>query len=462
MKKRRFAAPHVYIILMALIFLCGLLSYVIPAGEYATIVVDGHERIDAGQYHRIESTPVTLMQMLSALPRGLTESAQIIFFVLIVGGAFAILQETGAIEAGIGRVIQLFRGKTLLLLPVILLLFMLGGAIFGMSEETLPFVPIFVSMCIAMGYDSITGTALVFCGSAAGYAGAFMNPFTVQVAQGIAGLPLLSGLSFRVVMFVVYYLVTASYLLFYARRVQRDAEASSMHELDSQREDLIDLKHLTRFDGRKKAVLCVFVLSIGLLVAGVIHWDWYIDEIAALFIGMAIAVALAGRMSPNQFAENFAKGVSEIASSALVIGFARGVLVVLTDGHILHTILFSIASLLEKLPSIFAVLGMYILQCLLNFLVPSGSGQAAVSLPILVPLGDLAGVTRQTVCIAYQLGDAISNAFSPTVGGCVAGLALAKIPWAKWMKWILPLVVIQYAIGAIFLIIAHTMGLGPF
>lgn len=461
-KKREIAVPHVYVILLALILLCSLLSYVIPAGRYETAVIDGREMIDAATYHTVESTPVTLMQMLSAVPRGMTESAQIIFFIFIVGGAFAILQKTGAIEAGVGKICRLFQGKTLALIPVIILLFSLGGAVFGMSEETIPFIPIFVSLCIAMGYDSLTGTAIVFCGAGAGYAGAFMNPFTLQVAQGIAGLPLLSGMGYRIVMYAAYVLLTSSFLVLYACRVKRNPQSSLMYEEDLRREDVIDLENLKPFGAREKLVLAIFAASIALLVFGVVRWGWYMDEISALFFGMAIAVAAAARMTPNEFSVIFGAGMAEIASGALVVGFARGVLVVLTDGQIIHTILHAAASVLENLPSAASALGMYLFQCMLNFLVPSGSGQAAVSIPIMAPLGDLVGVTRQTACVAYQLGDAISNIFTPTSGFFMAGLALARIPWTKWARWILPLIGMQYALGAAFVVIAHMIGLGPF
>ncbi|MBQ8618182.1 MAG: YfcC family protein [Clostridia bacterium] len=461
-EKKGFPVPHVYVILLSLILICSLMSYIVPAGQYDMMNVNGREVVDAATYHHVESSPVTLMQMLSAVPRGMTQSAQIIFFIFIVGGAFAILEKTGAIEAGIGKVCQMLGGRTLLLLPVIVLLFSMGGAVFGMSEETIPFIPIFVSLCIAMGYDSITGTAIVFCGAAAGYAGAFMNPFTLQVAQGIAGLPILSGFGYRVVMYIAYLVLTCCFIMWYARRVKKNPEKSPMYHEDQARDDIIDLDNLKPFGGREKAILAVFAGAIVLLVYGVISWGWYMDEISALFIGMAILIAVIARMTPNAFAVTFGEGMAGIASGALVIGFARGLLVVMTDGNILHTILYAVAGVLENLPSLVSALGMYVFQCLLNFLVPSGSGQAAVSIPIMAPLGDLVGVTRQTTCIAFQLGDAISNIFTPTSGFFMAGLALAKIPWTKWAKWILPLIGMQYALGGVFVVIAHLIGLGPF
>jgi len=461
-EKRKFEVPHVYILLMGLILICGLLSYVVPAGQYGMMTAGDREIIDSASFHTVESTPVNLMQLLSAIPRGMAESAQIIFFIFIVGGAFGVLQETNAIEAGIGSLIRLLKGKTLVILPVVLFLFSLGASVFGMSEETIPFIPIFVSLCIAMGYDSITGMAIVACGSAAGYAGAFMNPFTIQVAQGIAELPLLSGLEYRIVMFAVFFAVTAAFIMWYAGKVKKDPAKSSMYELDKAREDVVDLNNLKPFGRKEKAVLAVFVLAIALLVYGVIAKGWYMDEISALFLGMAIVVAVVAGMKPNHFAKTFGAGMADMATGALVVGFARGVLVVLTDGNILHTILNAAATVLAKLPSTASAIGMYIFQCLLNFLVPSGSGQAAISIPIMAPLGDLVGVTRQTACIAFQIGDGLSNVLTPTSGTLMATLALAKIPWSKWAKWLLPLIGLQYLVGVIFVAVAHLIALGPF
>ena len=313
-----------------------------------------------------------------------------------------------------------------------------------------------------MGFDSITGVAIVFCGAGAGFAGAFMNPFTVQVAQGIAELPLLSQTPFRVVMYVCFVALAILFVMRYAMKVKKNPQLSPMHAFDQTREDTVDLEELPSFGGKEKAILIVFVLAIILLVFGVIKWGWYMDEIAALFLGMSFIVAVIARMGFNNYANVLGKGMADIASGALVVGFARGILVVMTDGQILHTILHAAAEGLSKLPSMISAVGMYIFQCLLNFIVPSGSGQAAVSIPIMAPLGDLVGVTRQTATIAFQLGDGISNIFTPTSGYFMAGLAIAKVPWSKWAKWILPLIGLEYLLGAIFVVVAQAMHLGPF
>lgn len=466
-KKKKFTVPHVYILLLLMILIFSLLSYIVPAGTYDMMtIVDnpetGHERevVNPDSFSYVESTPVTLLQFLTAVPRGLQETAQIIFFIFIVGGAMAVVNETKAIEAGMGRLIKNLKSKSWIIIPVVMFFFSICGSVFGMAEETLPFIPIFVGLMIAAGYDSITGTAVVFCGAGAGFAGAFINPFTIQVAQGIAQVEILSGMGFRIVMYICMLILTVAFVLRYASKVKKDPTLSLMHEDDIKREDVVDLEALPEFDGRRKAILIVFVIAIIFLVYAVVTWGWYMDEIAALFFVMSWIVALIDKnLGFNSYAETLGKGMADVAGGALVVGFARGILVVMTDGNILHTILHSCAGFLEKLPSMVSAVGMYIFQCLLNFIVPSGSGQAAVSMPIMAPLSDLVGVTRQTACIAFQLGDGISNIFTPTSGYFIAGLALAKIPWAKWAKWILPLIGLQYLLGAVFVVVAQIIGL---
>lgn len=461
-KKRRLQVPHVYVLLLGIVLVFCILSYIIPAGQYDRVEVDGREVVDAASFTFVDQTPVDLMGFLTSVPRGLVESAQIIFFIFIVGGSIYVLQETGAIDAALGRLAKRFSGTELLLIPVIMFVFSLGGSVIGLAEETLPFIPIMVSLAIAMGFDSMTGTAIVLCGAGAGFAGAFMNPFTVGVAQGIAGLPIYSGLGLRVALYIVMVTVTILWIMRYARKVKKSPQLSSMYAVDQQREEKLELENLRPFGKREVFILLVFAATIVLLVWGVLAQGWYMNEIAALFLAMGIIVALIGGMGFNGYANALGVGMANVASGALVVGFARAILVVMTDSNTLDTILYWAANLLSALPGAITALGMYVFQCLLNFLVPSGSGQAAVSIPIMAPLADLVGVTRQTACLAFQLGDGISNIFSPTSGYFMAGLALARIPWAKWAKWFLPLLFIQYAVGAVFVIFAQLTNYGPF
>lgn len=462
-KKKKLQVPHVYILLIGIILLCSVLTYIIPAGQYQMMTLaDGREVVDPVSFQNVENTPVSLMGFLTSIPRGMVESASIIFFIFIVGGSFTVLQDTGAIEAGLGRLTKALSGSEIIIIPAVMIAFSLGGAIIGMAEETLPFIPIMVSLAVAMGFDSITGTAMVLCGAGCGFAGAFMNPFTIGVAQGIAGLPMFSGMTLRIVLYFCMVSLTIIFVILYARKVKREPQLSCMYDVDIAREDKLDLSNLHAFGGREKLILLVFAASIALLIFGVVKYGWYMNEIAALFLGMAMVVAAIGGLGFNGFANSLGKGMADVAAGALIVGFARGILVVMTDGNIIHPILNGAANFLGQLPAAVTAIGMYIFQCLLNFIVPSGSGQAAVSIPIMAPLADLVGITRQTACLAFQLGDGISNIFTPTSGYFMAGLALAKISWTKWAKWILPLIGMQYLLGAIFVVVAQMTNYGPF
>lgn len=463
-KKRKFAVPHVYALLTGLIILCAILTYIIPAGTYDTMVLeDGREVLNPETFRYIEQTPVDVMGAMNAVFRGLVEAADIVFLIFIFGASFGVIGDTGAIEAGLVKVSKALAGRELIIIPVLMFLFSLMGAIIGSAEDLLPYIPICVGLSLALGFDSITGTAIVLCGGAAGFAGAFMNAYTEGVAQGIAGLPLFSGLGYRIVVYVLLVTLTIAFVMFYARKVKKNPQLSRVYAIDQQRDDKLELdEELHPFGIRQKLVLLALLITIVLLAYGTIKWGWYFNEIAGLFFALSIVSAIIGGMSVNEFAESISRGMVGICSGALVCGFARGIMVVLTDGNIIHTILHATADILMQLPSVISAVGMYIFQCLLNFAIPSGSGQAAVSMPIMAPLADMVGVTRQTATLAFQLGDGISNIFTPTSGYFMAALALAKIPWEKWARWILPLIGLQYLLGAILVVVAHMMDWGPF
>lgn len=466
MKKSHFKIPHVYIILMLIAFVFAVLTYVIPAGSYEMekVEVNKVERsiIKADTFQYVEQTPVNLMEYLSAIPIGMQQAAQISFFIFIVGGAFAVVRKTEAIEAGLGRVAKKLKGKEIFMIPIATLMFALSSAMIGNYEENLPFIPIFVSLFLAIGYDSILGTAVVLCGAGAGFAGAIMNPFTVGVSQGIAGLPLFSGLGLRIALFIALQVLTIGYLIRYAYKIRKKPELSPMYEDDKQREDSMDLEAIPELTGRRKLILLVFLLTLILLVYGVIHFSWYINQIAGLFIGMSIVVACIYGMGFDGYAKALQEGFRDIAVGALIVGFARAILVVMQEGNILHTILYVVSNMLQKTNSMVSAVCAYLFQTLTNYLIPSGTGQAAVTMPIMAPLGDLTGVTRQTMCLAFQIGDGITNVFTPTAGTLMAALALVKIPWTKWAKWIFPLILMQQLVGLIFIIIAHSIQFGPY
>ncbi len=463
LEKKVKKVPHVYVILLGIVLICAALTYIVPSGQYLRVEgPDGRMVVDPNSFQLIANTPVNLWGVLKSVPQGMVESAEIIFFIFIVGGAFNVINATGAIDAGIGKLTKTMSGREKLVIPIVMIAFSLGGAVFGMAEETIPFIPVMVTLAIALGFDSLTGAGMVLIGAGAGFAGSFMNPFTVGVAQGIAELPLFSGFGYRIICYLFYLTLAIGFMLWYASKVKKNPEFSPMYEFDRKREERLDFNNLKEFTGTHKIVLLIVFISIFLLIFGVVKYGWYITEIAALFLGMAIVVGLVGNLGLNGFAESLVEGMASLAGGALVVGFAKAILIVLNQGNILDPMLNSISGAVATLPSTLAALGMYIFQCLLNFAIPSGSGQAAVTMPIMAPLSDLVNVTRQTAVLAFQFGDGISNIFTPTSGYFMAGLALAKIPWNKWAKWIFKYILMAYGVGAVLIIIAQLINLGPF
>lgn len=302
-------------------------------------------------------------------------------------------------------------------------------------------------------------------GASIGFTTAIMNPFTVGIAQGIAQLPIFSGIGYRIVLLVIMYAVSVGFIYRYAMKVKKDpslgfygegiaANATSASALAPADDQPLSQTH--------KWVLICFLLNFVALIYGVLQFQWYITEISALFVILAIVITLISRMSADQLIESFMKGAAGMLTGALIIGLSRATLVVLGDGHVIDTLLFHAAGMLHEIPPVLSAAGMYILQALIHFVVPSGSGQAALTMPIMAPLADLVGVTRQTAVLSFSLAGGIGNIIFPTSGYFMAGLALAGIPWIRWAKWILPLILTQFAIGLVAVIVANFMHYGPF
>lgn len=455
-KKKKFEFPHVIVILFSITIIASILSYIIPAGEFDRVDQDGTMVVVEGTYQTVESNPPGLFDVFLSVPEGMTEGASIIFFILIVGGSFAVLLETRAIDAMMGRLTTTMQGKEIYVIPVFMILFAIGGATFGMSEEAIPFMLILVPLAIKMGFDSMTGAAIVLIGAHAGFTAAFINPFTVGVAQSIAGVPMFSGMGVRFVFWLIFVGISIAYVMIYANKVKKNPEISLMYE-DDQKEALNEPETGIVERATKRHALIIGVLGLTLigLALGVIFLDWYVNEIAALFFIMGLVVGLIGRLPLNRIADAFIKGCQDLALGALVVGFAYSILIILENSNTIDTILNFAANTISSWPGYLSAIGMFGIQSILNFIVPSGSGQAALTMPIMAPLADLVDVSRQTAVLAFQMGDGISNIVTPTSGAFMAALAVAKVPWVRWIKWILPLILIHYALGVIFVTIAH-------
>ncbi len=457
--------PHTYVILFSIILIAAIASYIVPAGHFDTVLneITGKTVVDPNSFQYVEQSPVSFFDIFKSIPRGMKAGASIIFFIFIVGGAFEMLTSTGAIEAGINRTVKNLSGKESLMIPVFVLVFALGGATFGMAEETLIFVPIGIMLSRKMGYDALVGTGMVTLGAAVGFNSGFLNPFTVGVAQGIAELPLFSGIALRITAYVVFYSITVFFLMRYAKKVKYNPELSLVSELEmeenSHHTQISQLRDMTSRDGLVLAVLLGGLITIAY---GVMKFGWYITEIAAAFIIIGILGGLIGGSKPSELASDFVKGAKGLVFGALVVGVARGILVVLQDGQIIDTMIYSLSGLIKTLPSSITSIGMFITQVIINFFIPSGSGQAAATMPIMVPLSDIVGVTRQTAVLAYQFGDGFTNSIIPTSSVLMAYLSIANIPYNKWVRFVYPLIFAWVIAGCTFIIFANATNYGPF
>ena len=457
-KKRK--EINVYALLFFILIVATLLTYVLPAGEYTRVEMNGRNVVQPGTYQGVEQAPVSLMGFISAIHTGLVESSDIIFFVLIIGGVFGILTATGAVESLIVTISRNMQNREKWLIPIMMFFFALGGALMGMAEETLAYIGIMIPLALALGFDVITGTAIVLVGASIGFTTAVMNPFNVGVARGIAELPLFSGIAYRIVLFVIMYVVAVWFVTRYAMKVKRDPSKGFFAENGFDTAMMADAN--LQMDTKHKWIIGAFLVNFGVLAYGVIQYGWYITEIAGLFTLLGVIIGIIGRLSPNEIVNAFLKGAAGLIGGALIIGFARAIVVVLTNGQVIDTILFYTSGVLENLPPALSAVGMLILQAIISFIVPSGSGQAALTMPIMASLADLIGVTRQTAVLSFTLADGIGNIILPTSGYFMAGLALAGIPWTRWAKWILPLILTQYGIAIVAVILAQLFHYGPF
>ncbi|SDH76959.1 Uncharacterized membrane protein YfcC, ion transporter superfamily [Alteribacillus persepolensis] len=448
--------PHTFLILFGIIVLVAIISYFIPPGEYErTINEDGQSVVVDGTYTSVEPNPPVFFDLFQAIHLGMVEAAMIIFFIFVVGGSFHVFRETKAIEGAFGSMSKQLVGRELFVIPCVMLFFGVAGASVGVFEEMLPFIMIMIPIALKMGFDSVVGAAMVLVGVASGFTAAFMNPFTIGVAQGIAELPLFSGMGVRIVFWIVFMLVSIWYVMRYAKKVRNDHTLSITYEEDKQWDIDMNDNHHHKLTKRQTAVLAVLLTTLVVLAFGVIKFGWYLTEISAVFVIMAVVMGIINGMNVNKIAKSFAEGCQEIVVGALVVGFAYGAVVILENSSTIDTILYSMVNALSEWPSSIAAFGIFIAQSLLNFIVSSGSGQAALSMPIIAPLADLIDVQRQTAVLAFQMGDGISNIFSPTSGLLLAALAMSGISWIKWIKFIWPLIIIHYALGAVFVTIVH-------
>ena len=452
---------NAFVLMFLVIVIMTILTYILPAGQYDRMEQDGRTVVDPSSFQFVESTPVGILEMFNSVHLGLVEGSSIILFVFLFGGALGIMQRTGAIDSFIKFIAARFGTKEKILIPLLVLIFALLGTLIGSAEDTLVYIAIIVPMTMALRFDALTGFAIVMLGTlATGFVSGITNPFNVGVAQSIAELPIYSGMGLRIAIFVIFYILTVFYIYIHAMKVKKNPELGVYGKFNRHEQVEIDLNF--KMGTRHRLALFILLINFIALVVGVIKFEWYISEIGGIFLLSAIIMGVIGKVSPNDMANGFVDGARDMTAGALIIGIAQTILVITTNGGLLDTILFYSTSLVGQLPASINAIGMFIMQLFLNFIVPSGSGQAALTMPIMTPLADLIGVNRQTAVFAFQMGDGISNMVIPTSGVLLAGLAIAGIPFTRWVRWVFPYFLIQVAIAIIFLIIAQATNYGPF
>jgi uncharacterized ion transporter superfamily protein YfcC len=437
-------SPDVFVIAFTLILIAAAATWILPGGAYQREkeIVGGATRevVVPGTYHVEPSKPQVTAIFLAPM-RGFLRMGAIVGLIFIVGGAFNILNDTGAVAAGIHQLVKLLGGRSYLIIPIVMTVFSFFGGAYGMAEEAIPFALIFVPLALALGYDSIVGVCLSFVAAGVGFSAGFLNPFTVQISQAIAGVPLGSGIYYRIAVWIIATALAIVWVMIYGARVKANPTRSLMYDLDRQRREEIGKAEAEQVVFTWRHGLCLLVLFgavVGLIVGSTVY-KWYMVEFAGLFFAMGVLAGLAAGIGPNRLAKSFITGAKDLGGAALIVAFAGGIVVILEDGHILDTILHGMASVTSHFGGVLAAHAMYVLQCILNFFIPSGSTKAVLTMPLLAPLADLSGITRQTLVLAYQLGAGFNSMILPTSAVTVGTLTLAKIPYERWVRWNWPL-----------------------
>ena len=462
--KKKFVFPNTYVIIILMMIVAVLLTWMIPSGEFERVKdeVSKQSIIIPGTFKYIENNPISLFKIPVYIMKGLAKASDIVFLVIIVGGAFNIIIETGMFQSFAGRLTKIFSNKEVLIIPAFSTIFALACTTMGVNTF-IGFAPIAVIIARSIGYDAIVGVSMVALGGAIGFSTGTFNPFTTGVAQSLAGLPIFSGLGYRFVCLVVFLVVTNIYIIWYAKKIKANPEASVVYEMEQENKKIeVSEKQHDKIEGRHYLVLLIVIACFVLLVYGSQNWKWKLQENAAMFIWMGVLSGFAYGFGPSKIAEEFTKGAKKLVYGALMIGMANGISLILTDGKILDTTVQYLGGLLVTLPSYFQAAGMFLMQLLINGLITSGSGQAAATMPIMLPVADIIGITKQTTVLAFNFGDGLSNYILPTSSALMGFIAMVGISYSNWMKFMWKLFLIWIVVGAILVIVANSINYGPF
>lgn len=446
--------PHTYVLLTVILLIVVAMTWVIPAGVYDRVLdeASGKMVVLPESFHFVEGIRPGFFDIFLALQRGYVSAANILFLIVFAYSYVYLLTESGTLNNSIQVLVRLLGDRTHLLIPVCMMLFGLLGATLGIFEETYGLVPVFIGIMAALGYDPLVGGAVVYVGVATGFAAALTNPFSVGIAQSIAEVPLNSGLLYRAVIFLIFQGVAIWYVMRYARRVKADPAKSVLYGEPYEVQIPAPKERTQEFTLRQKLCLLLFFVTIGILLYGTTQLEWYIDEIAAMFLMMMVITGVVAGYSATQICQTFIASTKSVVPSILVIGFTRGILLTMQDAMISDTIVYELARLLNYSNKALSAVGMLVLQNIINFFITGSSSQATITMPIMAPVADIVGLSRQTAVLCYCFGDGFSDMFWPTACSLECGLMGVSIN--KWYRFIGPLFVIMILLQIFFVVVS--------
>jgi len=451
--------PHTLTLLFFLMVAALVATWIVPQGQFQTEVTEtGREVVVPGTFEVADERELlSPWELFTAIPRAFADAQNIIFFLLIIGGVLAVIRQTGSIDALLGGLLKRFSTRPGTLIFAVVFVFALTSSAMGASGEYIPFVLILVALCRAMRLDAMTAVGIVVAGYGIGYGVAAFNPYTVVVAQEVADLPTYSGWPFRLAITLPFVLIGWHHVWSYARRVEADPSRSLVHDVEIPDQGKAPEEY-PAMQNRHLLVLAGFVAALGISIWGIAQWGWYLTELGAAFLVLGLGAALVFRLDASETAGRFVKGATDLTETALLVGVARGIALVMEDGQILHSIVHALSLPLSAVGPELAAVGMLGMQAILNFFVPSGSGQAFVTMPLMAPLGDIVGVSRQVSVLAFQFGDGFANMLIPTNAVLMGILGMAGIPYDRWFRFCLPLFLKLMVAAAVVMVVAVLIG----
>ena len=457
-EKKPFKMPHTFVIIISIILFVTAMTWLIPAGEYVRYKnAAGIEVIDPTQFSFVERTPVNPLRIPLYIVEAICKRISLMLVILFSGGAFALISKSGALHAAVAKVAKLFKDRLYVFIPIMTTVFALICTTQGVNQF-IAFAPIVVMITMAMGLDSIVGAAIILLGGCVGFSTGTLNPSTTLVAQEIAELPPYSGIGYRIVCFAVFLIVTNIYLIRYATKIRRDPTLSPMYELDKDNEmKHLDMDSFGALTLRKGLIVAALAAALALMVYGGIKFSWDMEELAAVFIGLAVVVGFLAGETPSSMSVIFIDGCKKMLTAALIIGLATAIANVMTAGHIVDTVIYGLSSVMSYAPKFLVAPVMYLVNTLISFVIVSGSGMASAVMPITAPLGDLLGLTRQTTVLIFNFSDGFTSYILPHSTALMGIISAVNIPYDRWMKFMWKLFVIWMVICCIMVYGAQMM-----